>query len=190
MRPPRCHGSLTGRPKDRASTGVSPSPPQRAATPGTTACTRGRPGGPRSRAQQRRPPEYGRRQLLPQLLAFVSLWILSVRPRLLPFGGTQAARFFPTVRAFLNLPEILAEVDRVARQIGKPAASCPERLQDAPALDPLTGHSRQIIPLSADHSTARMTLLTNSPDVQHGHRVAKALNSFLTVPVPSFLTQS
>ncbi|MFC1596329.1 radical SAM protein [Planctomycetota bacterium] len=80
-------------------------------------------------------------------------------------AGTQGVRFSPTVKVFLNLDEILAEVDRTARRIGEPTAFYLGKLQDGLALDPLTGYSRQIIPFFADHSTARLTLLTKSADV-------------------------
>jgi spore photoproduct lyase len=80
-------------------------------------------------------------------------------------AGTQGIRFSPTVKVFLNLPEILAEVDRVARRLGEPIAFYLGKLQDGLALDPLTGYSRQIIPFFADHPTARLTLLTKSADV-------------------------
>lgn len=80
-------------------------------------------------------------------------------------AGTQGVRFSPTVKVFLNLPEILAEVDRVARRLGEPTAFYLGKLQDGLALDPLTGYSRQIIPFFAAHPTARLTMLTKSVDV-------------------------
>ena len=45
-------------------------------------------------------------------------------PRTLIRFGLKAYRpvFSPTVKIFLNLPEILAEVDRVARRLGRPTA--------------------------------------------------------------------
>jgi len=82
-------------------------------------------------------------------------------------AGTQGVRFSPTVKVFLNLPEILAEVDRTARRIGEPTAFYLGKLQDGLALDPLTGYSRRIIPFFADHLTARLTLLTKSADVRN-----------------------
>jgi DNA repair photolyase len=80
-------------------------------------------------------------------------------------AGTQGVRFSPTVKVFLNLPEMLAEVDEIARRIGVPTAFYLGKLQDGLALDPLTGYSRQIVPFFADHPTARLTLLTKSADV-------------------------
>jgi spore photoproduct lyase len=82
-------------------------------------------------------------------------------------AGTQGVRFSPTVKIFLNLPEILAEVDRTARRLGEPAAFYLGKLQDGLALDPLTGYSRQIVPFFADHPLARLTLLTKSADVSN-----------------------
>ena len=91
-----------------------------------------------------------------------------------PFGcsycylaGTQGVRFSPTVKIFLNLPEILAEVDRVARRLGEPTAFYLGKLQDGLALDPITGYSREIISFFARHSLARLTLLTKSADVSN-----------------------
>ena len=80
-------------------------------------------------------------------------------------AGTQGVRFSPTVKIFLNLPEILDAVDRTARRLGKPTAFYLGKLQDGLALDPLTGYSRQIIPFFADHPLARLTLLTKSANV-------------------------
>jgi spore photoproduct lyase len=82
-------------------------------------------------------------------------------------AGTQGVRFSPTVKIFLNLPEILAGVDRVARQLTEPTAFYLGKLQDGLALDPLTGYSRQIIPFFAEHPLARLTLLTKSADISN-----------------------
>jgi spore photoproduct lyase len=82
-------------------------------------------------------------------------------------AGTQGVRFSPTVKIFLNLSEILAEVDRVTQRLGKPIAFYLGKLQDGLALDPLTGYSRQIVPFFADHPLARLTLLTKSADVSN-----------------------
>ena len=82
-------------------------------------------------------------------------------------AGTQGIRFSPTVKIFLNLPEILAEVDRVARRLGEPTAFYLGKLQDGLALDPLTGYSRQIIPFFAAHPTARLTVLSKSTEVEN-----------------------
>ena len=80
-------------------------------------------------------------------------------------AGTQGVRFSPTVKIFVNLPEILAEVDRMARRLGVPTAFYLGKLQDGLALDRLTGYSRQMVPFFASHPLARLTLLTKSADV-------------------------
>jgi DNA repair photolyase len=82
-------------------------------------------------------------------------------------AGTQGVRFSPTVKIFLNLAEILDEVDKAAKKENRPTAFYLGKLQDGLALDPLTGYSRQIIPFFAEHPTARMTLLTKSADVSN-----------------------
>ena len=95
-------------------------------------------------------------------------------------AGTQGVWFSPTVKVFVNLPEILAEVDAVARRLREPAAFYLGKLQDGLALDPLTGYSRQMVPFFADHPLARLTLLTKSADVDNllglDHRGHSALS--------------
>jgi spore photoproduct lyase len=89
-------------------------------------------------------------------------------------AGTPGVRFSPTVKVFLNLPEILAEVDRVAAHLAKPTTFYVGKLQDGLALDPLTGYSRTLVPFFADHRYGRMVLLTKSASVENllglGHR--------------------
>jgi DNA repair photolyase len=80
-------------------------------------------------------------------------------------AGTPGIRFSPTVKIFLNLEEILSEIDRVANQLKKTNAFYLGKLQDGLALDPLTGFSRTLVPFFAEHPYARMTLLTKSADV-------------------------
>ncbi len=82
-------------------------------------------------------------------------------------AGTPGVWFSPTVKVYVNLPEILAEVDRVARRLSEPTAFYLGKLQDGLALDRLTGGSRQLVPFFAAHPTARMTLLTKSADVEN-----------------------
>jgi spore photoproduct lyase len=82
-------------------------------------------------------------------------------------AGTPGVRFSPTVKVFLNLPEILAEVDRVAARLAEPMAFYLGKLQDGLALDPLTGYSRTLVPFFAAHRYARMVLLTKSASVEN-----------------------
>ncbi|MDY0168484.1 MAG: hypothetical protein RBS80_18185 [Thermoguttaceae bacterium] len=91
-------------------------------------------------------------------------------------AGTQGVWFSPTVKVFVNLPEILDQVDAIARRLGRPTAFYLGKLQDGLALDRLTGYSQEIVPFFAEHPLARLTLLTKSADVgnllgiRHGGR--------------------
>ena len=76
-------------------------------------------------------------------------------------------KFSPTVKIFLNLTEILGLINRVASQLAEPTAFYLGKLQDALALDPLTGYSRIIVPFFARHKYARLTLLTKSTNVEN-----------------------
>jgi spore photoproduct lyase len=82
-------------------------------------------------------------------------------------AGTPGVRFSPTVKVFLNLSEILGQIDRVANRIAVPTAFYLGKLQDGLALDPLTGYSRTLVPFFAAHRYARMVLLTKSASVEN-----------------------
>ena len=70
-------------------------------------------------------------------------------------AGTQGVKFSPTVKIYVNLPEMLAEIDRIARRWQKPTAFYIGKRQDALALDPLTAYSTVLIPFFAAHPFAR-----------------------------------
>lgn len=82
-------------------------------------------------------------------------------------AGTPGVWFSPTVKIFLNLEEILREVDRTANQLGKPTPFYLGKLQDGLVLEPLTGYARKMIPFFARHSFARMVILTKSANVEN-----------------------
>jgi len=82
-------------------------------------------------------------------------------------AGTPGVRFSPTVKVFVNLPEILGEIDRIATGLAVPTAFYLGKLQDGLALDPLTGYSRTLVPFFAGHRYAWMTLLTKSASVEN-----------------------
>jgi len=106
-------------------------------------------------------------------------------------AGTPGVRFSPTVKVFLNLPEILAGIDRMATRLAEPTAFYLGKLQDGLALDPLTGYSRTLVPFFAAHRYARMVLLTKSAsvgnllDLDHGgHTILSwSLNPAETITV-------
>lgn len=82
-------------------------------------------------------------------------------------AGTQGVRFSPTVKIYVNLPEILGQIDRIVRQLGRPEAFYLGKLQDGMALDPLTGYSRIMIPFFAGHPLARLRILSKSADYEN-----------------------
>ena len=82
-------------------------------------------------------------------------------------AGTPGVKYSPTVKIFLNLPEILNQIDRVASQLAEPTAFYLGKLQDGLALDALTGYSRVMIPFFARQKHARLTLLTKSTNVEN-----------------------
>lgn len=91
-------------------------------------------------------------------------------------AGTRSVFLSPSVKIFVNLPEIWDEIDRTALRLAKPTAFYLGKLQDALALEPLTGYVRSLIPHFARHPFAKMTLLTKAADVNdllnvdHGRR--------------------
>ena len=82
-------------------------------------------------------------------------------------AGTPGVRFSPTVKVFVNLPEILTEIDQIAARLAEPMAFYLGKLQDGLALDPLTGYSRTLVPFFAAHPYTRMTLLTKSATIEN-----------------------
>lgn len=93
-------------------------------------------------------------------------------------AGTPGVRFSPSVKIYVNLPEMLSEIDRVARRQRTPTAFYIGKLQDSLALDPLTAYSTVLVPFFAEHPWARLTLLTKSAhvdrllDLEHrGHTI-------------------
>jgi spore photoproduct lyase len=82
-------------------------------------------------------------------------------------AGTQGVRFSPSVKIFVNLDDILDEVDRIARKLNRPEGFYLGKLQDGMALDTLTGFSRTMIRFFAEHPTARLRILSKSADFQN-----------------------
>ncbi len=80
-------------------------------------------------------------------------------------SGTQGVWHSPTVKIYLNLPEMLDAIDKAARKQARPTAFYLGKLQDGLALDPLTGYSKALVPFFASHPYARQTLLTKCDDV-------------------------
>ena len=82
-------------------------------------------------------------------------------------AGTPGVKFSPTVKIFVNIGEILDQIAGAASKLSEPTAFYLGKLQDALALDPLTGYSRIMIPFFAKQKYARLTLLTKSAEVDN-----------------------
>lgn len=95
-------------------------------------------------------------------------------------AGTRGVWFSPTVKIFLNLDEMLARIDRIARQAGRPVGFYLGKLQDGLAMDPLTGYSRRLVPFFAQHPLARLIILTKSADVDNLMGLASGGNVILS----------
>jgi spore photoproduct lyase len=80
-------------------------------------------------------------------------------------AGTPGVKFSPSVKIYVNLPEMLAEIDSIATRQQTPTAFYLGKLQDSLALDPLTAYSTVLVPFFAEHPWARLTLLTKSAHV-------------------------
>jgi DNA repair photolyase len=80
-------------------------------------------------------------------------------------AGTPGVKFSPSVKIYVNLPDMLLEIDRIARRQLRPTAFYLGKLQDSLALDPLTAYSTVLVPFFAEHPLARLTLLTKSAHV-------------------------
>jgi DNA repair photolyase len=80
-------------------------------------------------------------------------------------AGTAGVWYSPAVRIYVNLPEIVREIDRTANRLATPTAFYLGKLQDGLALDPLTAYSTVLVPFFARHPFARQVLLTKSAQV-------------------------
>ena len=95
-------------------------------------------------------------------------------------AGTKGVLCSPTVKIFLNLTDILNQIDAIADKIAKPTAFYLGKLQDGLALDPLTGYSRIMIPFFARHPYARQIILSKSANVDNLLRLGRAGHTILS----------
>ena len=77
-------------------------------------------------------------------------------------AGTPGVKFSPSVKIYVNLPEMLQQIDIIARRQMTPMAFYLGKLQDSLALDSLTAYSTIMVPFFAEHPWARLTILTKS----------------------------
>ena len=82
-------------------------------------------------------------------------------------AGSCSTVVAPVVKVFVNLEDVLAAIARRARRLTEPTSFYIGKLQDALALDPLTGFSRVLVPFFADQPLARLVMLTKSDCVEN-----------------------
>ena len=77
-------------------------------------------------------------------------------------AGTRGVWNSPTVKIFVNLPEIFQRINRIANRFAHPTAFYHGKLQDGLSLDPLTAYSPVVVSFFARHRFARQVILTKS----------------------------
>ncbi len=80
-------------------------------------------------------------------------------------AGSCSTIVAPVVKVYVNLEDVLAAAARRAKRMTEPTGIYVGKLQDALALDPLTGSSRVLVPFFADQPHARLVMLTKSEAV-------------------------
>ena len=91
-------------------------------------------------------------------------------------AGRDAVWHSPTVKVFVNLREIMEEVERHIRRAEQPIEFCMGELQDGLSLDPLTAYSSVVMPYFAKQRNACLEIRTKSTEVEqllslnHGRR--------------------
>ncbi len=82
-------------------------------------------------------------------------------------AGTPGVWHSPSVKIYVNLAEIIAQISYKVKKLGKATGFHLGRFQDALALEPLAAYSTKLIPFFAKHRHARQVLLTKSNSVEH-----------------------
>lgn len=92
----------------------------------------------------------------------------------------------PTVRVYVNLREIISEIDKRANASTKRSVFYLGKLQDGLALDPLTAFSTVLVPFFGNHRFARQVIQTKSVAVERllnlEHKGHTTLSWTLTPP--------
>lgn len=82
-------------------------------------------------------------------------------------AGSCSTIVAPVTKVFVNLEDALAAIARRARRLSGPASFYVGKLQDALAVDSLTGFSRVLVPFFAAQPLARLVMLTKSDCVRN-----------------------
>ncbi|MFC1737009.1 radical SAM protein [Candidatus Hydrogenedentota bacterium] len=81
-------------------------------------------------------------------------------------SATPGVWFSPTVKIYVNLPEILCEMQRHVRCLEEPSVFYLGKFQDGLALDSLTAYSTVLVPFFAKQKHARLNIQTKSVSVE------------------------
>jgi DNA repair photolyase len=95
-------------------------------------------------------------------------------------AGTRGVWHSPSVKIYVNLPEMIQKIDRTANRLAKPTAFYLGKLQDGLALDPLTAYSSLLVPFFARHPYARQVVLTKSAVVDNLLKLDHGGNTILS----------
>jgi spore photoproduct lyase len=95
-------------------------------------------------------------------------------------AGTRGVWYSPTVKIYVNAPEILLQIGRLAGKMERPTAFYLGKLQDGLALDPLTAYSTMLVSWFARQPVARQVILTKSDSVERLLDLDHAGNTILS----------
>jgi len=95
-------------------------------------------------------------------------------------AGSPGVWFSPVVKIYVNLREILAEVDRQANLLARETVFCLGKFEDALALEPLASYSETLVSFFANHRYARLFTQTKSASVEGLLDVAHAAKTTLS----------
>jgi spore photoproduct lyase len=80
-------------------------------------------------------------------------------------AGTRGVWSSPTVKIYVNLSEILEQIDHTATRLAHPVSFYLGKLQDGLSLDLLSAYSTVLVPFFAQHAFAQQIILTKSDAV-------------------------
>lgn len=82
-------------------------------------------------------------------------------------AGNRGNLKCPAIKVYTNLDDVMAAIEKVADRAEEPVLFYGSKLQDFVALDPLTEHSRRLLPFAADHERIRLLFLTKSTAIDN-----------------------
>lgn len=95
-------------------------------------------------------------------------------------AGTLGVWHSPTVKIYVNIEDMVTQIDKTARKLAEPTAFYIGKLQDGLALDTLTGYSKVLVPFFARHEFARQVILTKTDNVENLLKLDHNGNTIIT----------